>query len=319
MAEINLLFLAPNWRVSLIRAFRETMSKNTIRGRLVGADSDPNSPAQVEMDSAYTIPPFRSMDCFEKIRAVCIKENVGAVLPLMNLAVEFLDKHRQNFKDFGVLPIVNKSNVVDICHDKLKLARFCEKQNILSPELIENFSGKLLFPLIAKPRRGEGGKGCIKIEDQRDLAYYRAKFPDHIVQKFIQGREFSIDWYSDFNGVPRFIVPRERLTVRAGEVMVSRIESHPSVMEAVQKTGQALNLSGFCTLQGFLNQDGKFFLTDVNLRFGSGSVHAIAGGADAPLFLLKDLLEEKAPLSRPIRNGLVMTRFSDSFYLDPEQ
>ena len=146
-----------------------------------------------------------------------------------------------------------------------------------------------------------------------DLEYCRRKFPNHIFQQFIQGREFSIDWYSDFGGNSRVLVPRERLFVRAGEVMISQICLHPLVIETVSRIGKALQLLGPCTLQGFLAEE-KFYLTDINLRFGSGFIHTIVAGADVSLLLFNELLGEESPTLNPVEDGLIMTRFNDGFY-----
>ena len=43
MTETHILFLAPNWRVSLIRAFKESQNRLGLSGRVVGADSDPQA------------------------------------------------------------------------------------------------------------------------------------------------------------------------------------------------------------------------------------------------------------------------------------
>ena len=86
------------------------------------------------------------------------------------------------------------------------------------------------------------------------------------------------------------------------------------VIETVSQVGKALLLRGPCTIQGFLDEDEKFYLTDVNLRFGSGFVHTIAAGVDVPLLLYKELLGEEIPAVGPVEEGLMMTRFSDGFY-----
>jgi carbamoyl-phosphate synthase large subunit len=88
--------------------------------------------------------------------------------------------------------------------------------------------------LIAKDPCGEGGKNCFKIEDQTEFDFYSKKLPNHIFQRFVQGREFSIDWFSDKKGLPIVIVPRERLVVRAGEVMVSRIEQVSDILNPLK-------------------------------------------------------------------------------------
>ena len=96
--------------------------------------------------------------------------------------------------------------------------------------------------------------------------------------------------------------------------MVSRICHHPVVMEMVSRLGKALKLRGPCTIQGFLDKNENFFLTDVNLRFGSGFIHTIAAGADVLLLLYKELLGETIPSIGPVQDGLMMTRFADGFY-----
>ena len=67
MAEINLLFLAPHWRVSLIRAFQKTSEINHIKGNLIGADNDLNSPTRQILEPFFPIPLFASQNCLEKV------------------------------------------------------------------------------------------------------------------------------------------------------------------------------------------------------------------------------------------------------------
>ena len=132
--------------------------------------------------------------------------------------------------------------------------------------------------MIAKNPCGEGGKNCFKIEDQVELDFYSKKLPNHNFQRFIQGREFSIDWFSNKKGLPVVVVPRERLAARAGEVMVSQIELIPDIIEFAKRLGTQLQLRGPANLQGFLEESGEFLFTDVNLRFGSGVLHTIHAG-----------------------------------------
>ncbi len=285
----------------------------------MGADSDPHSPAQKQMDVAYTIPRFASPDCLEEVLSICGKEKIHAVIPIINLAVEFLDLHRDAFQKLRMKLLVNDNETIQICHDKLALTQFCQRKRIGVPEIYNSKDNDLPFPLIAKPRRGEGGKNCMVLNDFQDLAYCRNKYPNHIFQRFMQGYEFSTDWYSDLTGNPHVVVPRERLFVRAGEVMVSRIRLHPIVVAAVTRLGKALKLLGPCTIQGFLDADESFYLTDVNLRFGSGFIHTIAAGADVPFLIYKELLGQRVPNIDSITDGLMMSRFSEGFYYEGDE
>lgn len=317
MKKINILFLAPHWRVSLVKAFQEAMPDLPCEGKLVGADSDPHSPAMRILNPACTIPKFTSPDCLPEVLDLCGRESINAVIPLTNKAVEFLDTNRAAFDQNDIHLLVNDKAVIETCHDKFKLARFFTKEGITAPEtfLADSAKNNVTFPLFAKQRRGEGGKDCMVLEDERDLEFCTAKFPGHVIQRLIRGMEYSIDWYSGPDGQPLVIVPRERLAVRAGEVMVSRIRLHPEIIAAVRNVGRRLRLRGACTLQGILDEAGQFFFTDINLRFGSGYVHTIAEGANIPLLIYRELAGEPvADDIGSVRDGAVMTRFSDAFY-----
>ena len=151
------------------------------------------------------------------------------------------------------------------------------------------------------------------IENQRDLDYCIDKFPNHIFQEFILGREYSVDLFSDKKGVPQLIVPRERLSVRGGEVMTSRIDMNKAIIESVEALNRRLALTGPCNIQGILDDKGNFFFTDLNLRFGSGSVHTIAAGGNIPLMMYQEITDQK--MSKPyIQNQSLMTRYPESIF-----
>jgi len=171
------------------------------------------------------------------------------------------------------------------------------------------------FPLIAKDPCGEGGKNCFKIEDQTEFDFYSKKLPNHIFQRFVQGREFSIDWFSNKKGLPVVVVPRERLVARAGEVMVSRIELIPDIIESAKRLGTRLQLRGPANFQGFLEESGEFLFTDVNLRFGSGVLHTIHAGANIPEMMLQELVGESVETkSNFVMDGSTMSRFHDAIF-----
>lgn len=317
MKALNLLLLAPHWRVSLARAFQTTKTRLGGTGKLVGADSDPEAASLKAADVGHTLPPFDDPACINKLTALCREESIHGILPMTNKAIEFLNLHRQGFDRDNLLAYLQDAGTIEICHDKQKLAQFFEAEGIPSPVTgpWDKFASGDEFPLIAKPKRGEGGKENFLIETQRDLEFYAQKYPDHVLQKFIQGQEYTVDWFSDKTGKSILVVPRQRLTVRGGEVMVSRIAMDPVIIESVRRVGLRLKLRGPANLQGILAGDGRFLFTDINLRFGSGAVHTIGAGGDMAEMIYKDLAGQAARIENPlIQNGNIMTRFHDAFF-----
>ena len=111
------------------------------------------------------------------------------------------------------------------------------------------------------------------------------------------------------------IVPRERLTIRAGEVMTSRIEMASDIIESAKKVGTLLQLRGPANLQGILEESGNFLFTDVNLRFGSGVVHTIHAGADIPGMILQEIIGESVDKKLNfVTDGSTMSRFHDAIF-----
>ena len=142
-------------------------------------------------------------------------------------------------------------------------------------------------------------------------------FPNHIYQELIQGKEFSVDLFADIKGIPQLIVPRERLSVRGGEVMTSKINMNESIIDLVEALSRRLTLTGPCNIQGILDGNGMFFFTDLNLRFGSGSVHTIAAGGNIPLMIYQEMAGQDF-LNPSIQDKSIMTRYLENIFHQPQ-
>jgi len=318
MASVNLLFLAPHWRVTLVRAFQESWKRHSLPGRLIGADSDPLSATSQVLETNHTLPPFDSEECLPRLLEICRKEKISAILPLTNKAIEFLDVYREKFSTEEIELYLQSADTIQVCHDKWQLASYLNKLNLPTPAtwLGEEIPRKPPFPLISKPRRGEGSRSCHLIRSRREMDFYIKQEPENVLQTWLEGTEYSIDWYADRNGKPLVVVPRIRLSVKGGEVMQSRIDLDPKIIDTVQLVGNYLKLRGPCTLQGIRTEAGEFFITDINLRFGSGYVHTLSAGADVPAMMHEELSGQCLDLPPPeIRDGSVMTRYLDGLFL----
>ena len=310
-----MLFLAANWRVSLVRSFQDAKAQCETPFQLIAVDSDALAPALQVADRSHSLPLFSDSSCLESLLTICRTQAIDAIIPLTNKAIDFLSTHRDELSGGNRRLFIQENSVIEICHDKWNLWKFMELEGFNSPKtfLLEESDPPDIFPLIAKERSGEGGKNQSLIEDQRDLDYCMDKYPHHIYQELIQGREFSVDLFADIKGVPQLIVPRERLSVRGGEVMTSRIDMNESIIDSVEALSRRLALTGPCTIQGILNENGTFLFTDLNLRFGSGSVHTIAAGGNIPLMIYQEMAGQS--FSEPsIQDQSVMTRYPESIF-----
>jgi carbamoyl-phosphate synthase large subunit len=309
MKTLKILFLASHWRVSLIKAFQNV--KPSIE--LICADSDALAPSFIEADRSEALPLFSDSKCLRSVLALCESENISALVPLTNKSIEFMAEHREKLGAGGCHLWIPQNRAIEICHDKWKLFEFLKAEGFDTPQTFLPGKIETEFPLIAKPRRGEGSKDLFVLEDGGDLEFYMKKCPQHVFQQRIDGQEFSVDAFFDQHGSPRLIVPRERLAVRGGEVMVSRINMDATIIGKVEALGTKLGLTGPCTIQGI--QDDAFYFTDVNLRFGSGFVHTISAGGNVPLMMYQELVGQELDSKRPdIKDHSIMTRYPANIF-----
>jgi carbamoyl-phosphate synthase large subunit len=315
METLKVLFLAANWRVSLVRAFQDAKTQCETPFQLIAVDSDALAPALQVADRSHSLPLFSDSSCLDSLLTICRTQAIDAIIPLTNKAIDFLNTHREELSGGKRRLFIQESSAIEICHDKWNLWKFMELEGFNSPKtfLLAESDPPDIFPLIAKERNGEGGKNQSLIENQRDLDYCMDKYPHHIYQELIQGREFSVDLFADIKGAPQLIVPRERLSVRGGEVMTSKIDMNESIIDSVETLSRRLGLTGPCTLQGILSENGTFLFTDLNLRFGSGSVHTIAAGGNIPLMIYQEMTSQS--FSEPsIQDQSVMTRYPENIF-----
>jgi carbamoyl-phosphate synthase large subunit len=315
METLKVLFLAAHWRVSLVRAFQDAKAECETPFQLIAVDSDALAPALQVADRSHSLPLFSDNSCLELLLTICRTQAIDAIIPMTNKAIDFLNPHREELSGGNRRLFIPESSTIEICHDKWNLCKFMELEGFNSPKtfLLSESDPPDIFPLIIKERNGEGGKNQSVLENQRDLDYCIDKYPNHIYQELIQGREFSVDLFADVKGIPRLIVPRERLSVRGGEVMTSKINMKKSIINVVEALSRRLALTGPCNIQGILDENGTFFFTDLNLRFGSGSVHTIAAGGNIPLMIYQEMAGQSF-LEPYIQDHSIMTRYPENIF-----
>lgn len=142
-----------------------------------------------------------------------------------------LAENKQKFETIGTKALVSRPEKVQICRDKNYTADYFISLGLKSPlpiNSVEKYemkleTGEVSFPAFIKPKDGSSSINAYKVDNLSDLKSYADKIGDYISQPFISGREFTIDIFCDYEGNPVYITPRERMAVRAGEVLKTKI------------------------------------------------------------------------------------------------
>ena len=89
-----------------------------------------------------------------------------------------------------------------------------------------------------------------------------------MVQRLMDGPEFSIDCLSDLDGRCLNAIPRTMIESRGGESIKGTAIADPELIDLGRRVVEALGVRGPCTVQVFRDREIGLGITDVNTRFG---------------------------------------------------
>ena len=150
-----------------------------------------------------------------------------------------------------------------------------------------------------------------KVENEEELEVYAGQVEDYIVQPFVSGREYTIDIFCDWDGKPLNIVPRERLQVRAGEVLKTQICMDPTMIKEAKTLCFAFKPCGPMTVQLIRDDAGIDWYIEINPRFGGGAPLSMKAGARSAEAILK-LMDGESVEKQEVADGAIYSRFDQS-------
>ena len=89
-----------------------------------------------------------------------------------------------------------------------------------------------------------------------------------MVQRLMDGPEFSIDCLSDLDGRCLNAIPRTMIESRGGESIKGTVIADAELIDLGRQVVESLGVRGPCTVQVFRDRELGLGITDVNTRFG---------------------------------------------------
>jgi carbamoyl-phosphate synthase large subunit len=164
-------------------------------------------------------------------------------------------------------------------------------------------------PWIVKPRFGRGSLDVYTVDDPAELEWACRRITEPIVQTRLTGREFTLDMLTDHDGRLAGAVPRWRLETRAGISTKGRTFADERVTRIAERVVEIFSLRGAATLQGFVTDDDRIVVIEVNPRFSGGLSLSLAAGADLVGEFVRGALGEPVrPERLQFRPGVTMVR-----------
>lgn len=312
---MKILFTSVGRRVELMQAFKKAAEESGVNLTIIGADISNTAPALFFCDEIKIVCRISHPEYIPQLLKICEEEKVDCLIPTIDTDLMLLAENKKKFEAIGTKVLISAVEKVKVCRDKRFTADYFNSLGLKSPTPVDavekyNFG----YPAFIKPKDGSSSINAYKVNNEEDLKAYAEKIDDYIIQPFISGKEYTIDIFCDYEGNPVFITPRERMAVRAGEVLQTRI-CQDDVMIAEMKTLIAdYKPCGQITVQLIQDENtGDNYYIEINPRFGGGAPLSIKAGADSAKAVIRMLNGEKLDyVEKAARDQSIYSRFDQS-------
>lgn len=319
MDEINILILSAGRRVELVQCFQKAAKKLNIKSNIVAGDCSNTAPALYFADRVCELPRINEPNYIESIIEVCNKENISLIVPTIDTDLLILAENKNRIEEqTDAKVLISDISVVKICRDKINTQRFLEENGFGIPKMytdVELENGNIQFPLFIKPKSGSSSINTFKVNNSNELKTYKSIIDQPIIQDFMEGEEYTVDAFLDFESTVITIVPRLRIATRSGEISKGKIIKDRQIINDVTKLMKVLKPIGHITVQLMKTKKGIEYI-EINPRFGGGAPMSIQSGADSCENLYRLLMGQKLEYNENYSENLTFLRFDSSICLD---
>lgn len=249
----------------------------------------------------------------EKLTELCLAQNIGIVIPVIDPEIFILSKYRDQMLERGINVIVSDKRVLDICYDKLEMNNFLSENGFLVARTYINVDefeadldkGQIQFPVIVKPVYGSGSVDTSIVDN---LDKVKSIFHDGLmIQEVLKGTEHGCDVFNTLEKEPVRCVVKKKISMRSGETDKSITVDRKDLQQLGINLGKKLGHIGNLDFDVFDTDKGPYII-DINPRFGGGYPATHAAGCNHLDLLIRMCNREKIEpnFDSYIKNLLVM-------------
>ena len=291
---MNLLLLSVGTRNKIVQYFKRALGDN---GKVIATDMSELAPAVYDADKFYKVPRMTEHGYIDVVFDICRKEQVNAVLTLIDPELSLLAKHKADFEALGVTVIGSSYELCERALDKMEMFNWltqrgyaCAKSYVDKEAFYADVeAGKITYPVFVKPVCGSASISISKVYDRETVELLFAHSDNLMIQQFLDGQEIGADVYIDMvSGEVVSIFTKKKIVMRAGETDKAVSFKDEKLFELIEKFAKESGWSGQIDIDIF-DVDGTYYISEVNPRFGGGYPHAYECGCDHMALILNNL------------------------------
>lgn len=305
---MNILLTSVGRRAYMVKFFKDALENE---GKIHVCNSNENSVAFNYADASVISPIVYSKEYIPFLKKYCLINKIKIIIPLLDVDVFVLSKHKIEFNEIGIDIVVSNSDVVEICNDKWKTYNFLIANDFETPKTFLGIksvkkaleTGFVKFPIVIKPRFGCGSISIIYVHDMDELECfsrfverkidntylkYESSFAEEkvIYQEHLEGQEYGADLINDLQGDYKNVVLRKKIIMRSGETEIAQTVRNKDVEEILGRLSKALKHIANMDCDFFII-DNKPYILELNARFGGGYPFSHLSGVNLPKAIIE--------------------------------
>lgn len=296
---MNILFCSVGRRCALLRDFRKTLGDKV---KIVVTDNSPYAPALEFADVSYQVPLIKDPAYIPMVLEICRREHIDAVTTLIDPEIAILAGHRAEFESLGITVLAPYQETAALCFDKYEMSKYLDEKGIPTIKTYGSFAefktayeeGKIKLPVFVKPRTGSGSVGARRVDTYEMLEDVTAADPALIIQELMTGTDMDADIYVDtISHEPVAIFSKKKISTTIGGANKTISFKDDKLFDFVRNALKVFAFNGPLDMDLFY-QDGQYYLSEINPRFGGAYLHAYGAGVDFPAFIYHNIKEKTA-------------------------
>jgi carbamoyl-phosphate synthase large subunit len=321
----NVLILSAGTRDKVVQYFKKELGS---QGKIIATDCSNIAPAIYDADLAYLVPPITADGYIEKVLEICRKEEITGVFSLIDPELSLLAKERARFEEIGVTPVVSSYDLCETCLDKYRMYQLLQENGIRTAKcyidrkefMKAKKAGEISYPVFVKPQKGSASININRVTTDAEIETLFCIYDDLMIQEYMNGQEYGADVYIDLiSGKCTSIFLKKKIKMRAGETDKSVSVKDPELFERIRAFVEKCGFRGMIDIDLFLI-DGKWYLSEVNPRFGGGFPHAYGCGVNTPAAVIRNLQGQENPVTiGDYAEGIYMMKYNEVMFKAGDQ
>lgn len=228
---------------------------------LFGANSVDDHGKYVYKNYVSGLPFADAPNFIDEINKIIELYNIDFVIPAHDSVVLKMAESQNIIK---AIVITSRAETCRICRSKRKTYELLGDR--VPVPRIYDISEEMDFPIFLKPDVGQGTKGTYKVNTKEDIRFHLINDPTLLILEYLPGREYTVDCFTDRNGVLLFSEGRERIRINNGISVKSRRAHNVRFQEIAEIINKALSFQGVWFYQVKERKNDELVLLEVSPR-----------------------------------------------------